>query len=136
MRAISHPRISAVRYHSQISFTRDVSAYSSYDQWCCSTHLKCVKGLSRRKIYVLCGLYRAQGKSKPDCVHNFPVGITVAKYEVHSRVQIALSHTVQYDMLLKSIDKSFFQIEDRGVSWKEENFFYRNFFIEKEPRRR
>lgn len=65
--------------------------------------------------------YRAQGKSKPDCVHNFPVGFIVTKYEVHSRVQIALSYTMQDDMLPESIDESI-QIEGRDVSRGKKNF--------------
>lgn len=52
-------------------------------------------GLSRGKdIYPLRTVLRARKIKTVDCVHNFPVRITVAKYEVHSRVQIALSHAV------------------------------------------
>jgi len=108
-------------------FSRDVSAYSSYDQWCCSARLKCVKGLSCRKIYVLCELYRAQGKSKPDCVHNFPVGIIITKYEVHSRVQIALSHTVCKVIYSWKIDESI-QIVRRGCVSGEGGFFNKLFY--------
>jgi len=103
---------------------------------------KCVKGLSRGKIYVLRGLYRARGKSKPDCVHNFPVGITVAaKYEVHSRVRnraVARRHSVWYvvpkapiltcikfDQLEKKITNYRFtakHVKDNIVLWRSRRF--------------